>query len=110
MLPAGSAPNMRMTGRAYQLTFRPDYGMLKSGCGREQRSAMEHVLSGFLCNARSRHAVEAGFAEMVLQRAQRKRARPTEQRDVVVTAFPALPAGTPIQLTAMSIGEGPVHP
>ena len=46
----------------------------------------------------------------MLQRAQRKRARPAEQRDVVVTAFPALPAGTPIQLTAMAIGEGPSAP
>ena len=46
-------------------------------------------------------------SEGVLQRAQRKRARTVEQRDVVVTTFPALPAGTAIQLTAMSISAGP---
>lgn len=69
---------------------------------------MVHVLSGFQCGARSRRAGELGLLRGCCS-AQRKRARPMEQRDVV-TAFPALPAGTPIQLTAMSIGEGRPHP
>ena len=86
------------------------HGMLH--CGQWQGVTQRHgACTVWLLSSvnKLRRADEKGFAERVLQRAQRKRARPTEQRDVVVTAFPALPAGTPIQLTAMSIGKGPAH-